>query len=207
MSLNVLRNFCRVLQISPKHFKISQYESCPVFRGTQLSCWVAFQIEWKRMKNLVNCQQLMFTGMWWHSKFGCNLCKICWEKHPRAFVKVVEGSEIYNFLIHHFVHFYSIFWWNSFANSAKWIRDDAALRHRAVQNTESARAHIVPCGAHRLGVRALLAPLPEAPRAFPRPHTPQDTSKPPRHAPYRPVTNRANARRIVRHSPCACAPT
>jgi hypothetical protein len=26
------------------------------------------------------------------------------------FVKVVEGSEIYNFCIHHFVHFYSTFW-------------------------------------------------------------------------------------------------
>jgi hypothetical protein len=44
MSLNVRRNFCRVLQISPKQFKISQYESCLVFRGTQLSCWKAFQI-------------------------------------------------------------------------------------------------------------------------------------------------------------------
>jgi hypothetical protein len=40
VSLNILRNFCRVLQISPKHFKISQYESCPVFWGTQLSCWM-----------------------------------------------------------------------------------------------------------------------------------------------------------------------
>jgi hypothetical protein len=27
-----------------------------------------------------------------------------------AFVKVVEGSEIYNFPIRHFVHFYSKFW-------------------------------------------------------------------------------------------------
>jgi hypothetical protein len=55
MSLNVLRNFCRVLQISPKHFKISQYKSCPVFRQTQLSCWVAFQIwKWDMVKNLVN---------------------------------------------------------------------------------------------------------------------------------------------------------
>jgi hypothetical protein len=27
------------------------------------------------------------------------------RKHPRAFVKVVEGSEIYNFAIHHLVHF------------------------------------------------------------------------------------------------------
>jgi hypothetical protein len=44
MSMNVLRNFCRVLQISSKHFKISQYESCSVCRGTQLSCRLAFQI-------------------------------------------------------------------------------------------------------------------------------------------------------------------
>jgi hypothetical protein len=29
------------------------------------------------MKNFINYQQLLFTEMWWHSKFGCNLCKIC----------------------------------------------------------------------------------------------------------------------------------
>jgi hypothetical protein len=33
------------------------------------------------------------------------LCKNRGEKHHRAFVKVVEGSEIYNFSIHHLVHF------------------------------------------------------------------------------------------------------
>jgi hypothetical protein len=33
------------------------------------------------------------------------LCKNYGEKHHRAFVKVVEGSEIYNFPIHHLVHF------------------------------------------------------------------------------------------------------
>jgi hypothetical protein len=33
-----------------------------------------------------------------------------WRKHPRAFVKVVEGSEIYNFPIDHIVHFSSKFW-------------------------------------------------------------------------------------------------
>jgi hypothetical protein len=32
-------------------------------------------------------------------------CKIRGEKHPRAFVKVVEGSESYNFPIHHLVPF------------------------------------------------------------------------------------------------------
>jgi hypothetical protein len=39
-----LSNSCRVLQISPKHFKIHQYENCPVCQGTQLSCRLAFQI-------------------------------------------------------------------------------------------------------------------------------------------------------------------
>jgi hypothetical protein len=42
-----------------------------------------------------------------------------------AFVKIVEGSEIYNFPIHYFVHFYSKFW--SFACS----NGDSAKRVRA----------------------------------------------------------------------------
>jgi hypothetical protein len=37
MSLNSLQNFCRVLQISSKHFKIGQYKSCSSFRGTHFS--------------------------------------------------------------------------------------------------------------------------------------------------------------------------
>jgi hypothetical protein len=61
------------------------------------------------VKNLVDLQYLLFTGTWRHSKFGSVLCKIRGEKHYTAFVKVVEGSEIYNFPIHHFVHFYSKF--------------------------------------------------------------------------------------------------
>jgi hypothetical protein len=65
--------------------------------------------EWKKVKNLVNYQQLLFTETEWHSKFGRNLSKIRWEKHTRAFVKVVEGSEIYNFPIHYFVQFCSNF--------------------------------------------------------------------------------------------------
>jgi hypothetical protein len=44
MSMNVLRNFCRVLQNSPKHLKIYLYESCPSCWWTQLSCRLAFPI-------------------------------------------------------------------------------------------------------------------------------------------------------------------
>jgi hypothetical protein len=51
----VSRNFCCVLQISPKHFKISQCKSCVSCRGTQLSCWVALEIwsgnAWKILVN------------------------------------------------------------------------------------------------------------------------------------------------------------
>jgi hypothetical protein len=61
------------------------------------------------VKNLVNRQFLLFTKPWRHSKFASSLCKIHGEKHYTNFVKVVEGSEIYNFPIHHFVHFYSKF--------------------------------------------------------------------------------------------------
>jgi hypothetical protein len=59
---------------------------------------------------VVNWQYLLFTETWRHSMLVSRFCKIRGEKHPRAFVKVVEGSGIYNFLIHHFVHFYSKFW-------------------------------------------------------------------------------------------------
>jgi hypothetical protein len=61
--------------------------------------------EWKLVKYVVNRQHLLFTETWRHSKFGSRLCQIRGEKHPSAFVKVVEGSEIYNFPIHHLVHF------------------------------------------------------------------------------------------------------
>jgi hypothetical protein len=85
------------------------------------------------MENVVNCQHLLFTETWRHSKFGCNLCKIRWEKHPRAFIKVVEGSEIYNFPIRHFVHFYSNFWSFLCSNSASWINWVTIPRRRAGQ--------------------------------------------------------------------------
>jgi hypothetical protein len=32
--------------------------------------------EWKRVENLVNCQQLLFTEIWRHLKSGSSLCKI-----------------------------------------------------------------------------------------------------------------------------------
>jgi hypothetical protein len=31
--------------------------------------------EWKMVKNLVNCQQLLFTGFWRHSKLASRSCK------------------------------------------------------------------------------------------------------------------------------------
>jgi hypothetical protein len=116
--------------------------------------------KWKLVKNVVNRQQLLFAEAWRHSKFGSRLCKIRWEKHPRSFVKVVEGSEIYNFSIHHFVHFYSNFWRNSPSN-------------RASQNGLASRRDVAPGGTPGAPARApcLVAPTTlgfRATRAFPR---------------------------------------
>jgi hypothetical protein len=75
------------------------------------------------------------------------------RKTPYAFVKVVGGSEIYNFPIHHFVHFYSTF--GSFAQQGPWARSEAG-RRRATSRLP-----------HRTEARAPRRPLPRA-------HRPED---------------------------------
>jgi hypothetical protein len=48
----------------------------------------------------------MFTEFEWHSKLANLLCKIYRENPRMAFVKVVGGSEMYNFRIQRFVQLY-----------------------------------------------------------------------------------------------------
>jgi hypothetical protein len=74
---------------------------------------------WKRVENLVNCQQLLFTRIEWHSKFGSSLCKNRWEKHHRAFIKVVEGPKIYNFAYYTSEHFSCKIWSKTRSNMGK----------------------------------------------------------------------------------------
>jgi hypothetical protein len=106
---------------------------------------------------LVNRQHLLFTETWRHSKFGSNLCKIHGEKHPRAFVKVVEASEIYNFSIHHVMHFYSNFW--SFKRSnMRTLKRFRVGRHRAPP-TRRPRTRATAA----LGICAARLPRPRAP--------------------------------------------
>jgi hypothetical protein len=95
---SVSRNFCHVLRISPKHFKIPQCKSCVFCRGTQLSCWAAFQ-NWSGnvWKNASQRLQTLFTGVEFSTKFSGVLCKIGWSKPYTPFLEVIEGQEIYNF--------------------------------------------------------------------------------------------------------------
>jgi hypothetical protein len=102
---------------------------------------------WKLVKNLVNRQYLLFSEIGRHSKFGSILCKIRGEKHYTAFAKVVEGSEIYNFPIHHFVHFYSTFWSYACSNrdAGKRFRPaDVAQHHAATLPAPGALSRAVP---------------------------------------------------------------
>jgi hypothetical protein len=85
------------------------------------------------------------------------------EKHPRAFVKVVEGSEIYNFPIHHFVHFNSIFWSFKCSNRGAVTQGRAGRRH-AAPRLPNALCPKTP-RALRRPVRA--APCPPVRRGFP----------------------------------------
>jgi hypothetical protein len=68
--------------------------------------------------------------------FGSRLCKIRWEKHYTAFVNAVEGSEIYNFPIHHIVHFYSRF--------LRKTRSSRGSPQRSAPEREHARATASP---------------------------------------------------------------
>jgi hypothetical protein len=91
------------------------------------------------------------------------------RKHRRAFVKVVEGSKIYNFPIHCFVHFYSNFWRFSCSNrgTLKHFRADGApcrARQRHAAHTPVPR---------RLGVHAVRIPRSRAPSRGPRTRAPQ----------------------------------
>jgi hypothetical protein len=89
---------------------------------------------------VVNRQQLLFTEAWRHSKFGSRLCKIRGAKHPRAFVIVVESSEIYNFHIHHLVHFYSNFRGFKRSNRGTVARSQDSRRLAATSRAERACA-------------------------------------------------------------------
>jgi hypothetical protein len=90
-------------------------------------------------------QQLLFTGIEWHSKFASSLWEIRWSKHLWAFAKVVEGSEIYSFGIITLGHFSSNF--QSFSQSNSGSRNeitperDVASRHR-VPALQSARVRL-----------------------------------------------------------------
>jgi hypothetical protein len=61
-------------------------------------------------EKLGQLQFSLFISTLQNPDFASRSCSNRREKHYTAFVKVVEGSEIYNFPIHHFVHFYSTFW-------------------------------------------------------------------------------------------------
>jgi hypothetical protein len=144
-----LENFCRVLQISPKHFKFSQYKSCAVCRGTQLSCWLTFAIRsgivWK---NCFQCLQLLFIDAQKICKLACFSFKIAWGKPHTAFIKVVEGSEIYNFYYYHLVHFYCKIWRKQQSNSATLICF-APGRTRTPRARDVALGHVGSTAVHR----------------------------------------------------------
>jgi hypothetical protein len=60
----------------------------------------------------------LFLGAEKILKFHCSASKIGWSKHPRGFVKLVEGHQIYNFPNWHSWQFSSNIWRKTGSNRA-----------------------------------------------------------------------------------------
>jgi hypothetical protein len=113
------------------------------------------------VKNLIDYQYR-------HSKLARRSCKIRWEKHYTTFVKVVEDSEIYNFPIHHFVHFYSRFLSKMWSNTANPTHEMRPALPRARHDTPPRRCpppHAYRARACAGPPRHLCPAFPEALRA------------------------------------------
>jgi hypothetical protein len=199
LPLSALRNFCSVLQISPKHFTIPQYKSYPVFRGTQLCFWVALPIwsgKWwktwstadftihRRHENLELCSTFLLrlliktpVGLG-ESCRGVIDLQLCYSSCGAVLFNILEKSAV---------------------KQAKGNKDRALPRHaRDIAPPERAsRAH-APCGAPpplRLGPAGHAfrrrAPRGRAPRGRTRPKH-LGSPRPPRVAPH------------TRADPCPC---
>jgi hypothetical protein len=99
-----------------------------------------------------------------------------WEKHLWAFVKVLEGSEIYNIAIHHLVHF-------SFKirrkTQSNWVKPKCFSVDLRRRRRRACRGH---AAAARLGVQAPPACAPGVLRC-PRPRLPRLRASRDWHAP------------------------
>jgi hypothetical protein len=88
-----------------------------------------------------------------------------------AFVKVVEGSEIYNFPIHTLVHFYFKIGRKSRSNKGTVKQFAAGTRRRAGRgDSKATRVPCTPRAASLFPGRRVLPVLPAEHAASPRPH-------------------------------------
>jgi hypothetical protein len=164
-------------------------------------------LEWKWVKNAGQHLRLLFTGAQKAANFACDLCSTCWEKDPRVFGKVVEGSVVHNFGIETLDHFCWKNWRKTLLNKATWNYFAGAWRSRAlaIRRRRARRARpprssswaLTPrhASAHRSMRRSAMpppgSPSPRAPRVYAAPHNQWLCRRtPPRviavHAPRRP---------------------
>jgi hypothetical protein len=102
-------NFCRVLQISPKHFKFYQYKSCPVFQEHNFYVGWHFKFWAEKGEKLGQLQFALFISTLQNPNFAWRSCSNRQKKHRMTFANVVEGCLIYNFRIYHFCRTVQLF--------------------------------------------------------------------------------------------------
>jgi hypothetical protein len=195
VTLDVFWNFCRVLQISPKHLKIYRYKSCAELPGTHFIFRMALLVLSGKGFKLPRKVRITVHRDMDFSQLGTWISPSNWTKFKFGFSQVLEGSPIYNFPIYGF--------WNLFAIFRESCKETGAHRSdRAVsvlrRDVACARHHTSPTrhrrapsyherysefrlehGVHQHRTHLQAASRPKSPRATRRARTRRGAVDPP----------------------------
>jgi hypothetical protein len=143
-------------------------------RDTTLMLSGIWDLEWKCVKKLGQRFWSLFIGAQKTMMLAFHLWNNDWEKHPRAFLEVVEGYEMYSFGIHCLEHFSSKIWRESLLNrvtpngfgTGPRVRAHAWRRVRlAAQPTDQAQTSVHRCDHRSHNPTPTSTPSSSLPRA------------------------------------------
>jgi hypothetical protein len=138
--MDVFRNFCRVLQVSPKHIKIYQYKSCAELPGTQFIFKMALLVLSGKGVKLPRKVRITVHRDMDFSQLSTWISPSNWTKFKFGFSQVLEESPIYNFPIYEFGSLFAIL-----GESCKETGAHAMDQGRELTGaTPRARAHASP---------------------------------------------------------------
>jgi hypothetical protein len=140
--MDVFRNFCRVLQIFPKHLKIYQYKSCAESPWTHFIFKVALLVLSGKGVNLLRKLRITIHPRHKNLQVGIWISFSIWIQFTFGFSHILEGRSIYNFHVYQLWSLHVNFWELCKQTGAhRSDRAESALRR------DVARSGVTPCVA------------------------------------------------------------